>query len=84
MIFANKSLEHKGQSLKDLLIQIREQSQHSQEDLADMCGTSQPTIQRWFSYALDFFPPLWVLSVLPEEFVVPLCHHFLSRFSKTI
>jgi hypothetical protein len=84
MIFANRTHEHKAQDLKDILVRSREESAHSQEDLADMCGTSQPTIQRWFSYTLDHFPPIWALALLPEEVVVPLCKHFLSRFKKTI
>lgn len=84
MVFANRTHEHKAQELKDLLVRSREESPHSQEDLADMCGTSQPTIQRWFSYTLDHFPPIWTLALLPEEVVVPLCRHFLSRFNKTI
>lgn len=56
----------------------------TEEDLADGAQVAQPTINRWFSYKLEYFPPIYTLALWPELIVVPLCKFFVKRFGKKI
>lgn len=76
----NEKLERLAKDVKEELLIALQESPFKQEAIADACGTSQGTISKWFSYNPDHQPPLWILSVLPEEIVVPMCRFFLKRF----
>lgn len=82
-IFSRKT-EAIVNEVKNQMIEAQQESQYTQESLADDCQVTQATISRWFSYKIDYFPPLYILSLLPESITVPLCKHFLSRFDKIV
>jgi len=80
----NRATEAKLNELKEVLRAAFLESGITEEALADDVKTTQPTINRWFSYKTEYFPPLWLLSFAPEAIVVPVCEFFLKRFKKSI
>lgn len=82
-IFSRK-LEAIINESKNVMLEALQESNVTQESLADDCQVTQATISRWFSYKIEFFPPVYVLSLLPESITVPLCKFFLSRFNKLV
>ena len=80
----SKKLEASLNEIKNLMIEAQQESGIIQESLADDCQVTQATISRWFSYKIEYFPPIYSLFLLPEQITVPLCKFFLRRFNKTV
>lgn len=71
--------------VKELLrSSVLEDKNLTQEALADMLHTTQPSIHRWISYDLAHFPPIWIMAFLPESVVTPLCNFFLKQHDKRV
>jgi hypothetical protein len=80
-----RSVEIVLAEIKELLrSSVLEDKDLTQEALADMLHTTQPSIHRWISYDLAHFPPVWIMSFLPESVVTPLCNFFLKRHGKRV
>lgn len=80
----NRTLQNKLNELKEVMRTALMESGCTQEALADEAMTTQPTIQRWFSYDISHFPPLYILALLPASMVIPICNYFLFRFGKRV
>lgn len=80
----NRKTEAIVNEVKNQMLESLQESAITQESLADDCQVTQATISRWFSYKIEYFPPLYILSLLPEAIAVPLCKFFLSRFNKIV
>ncbi|MFA5313743.1 MAG: hypothetical protein WC375_10600 [Methanomassiliicoccales archaeon] len=80
----NRTMQRTLEELKEVMRSSFMESGKTQEALADEAQTTQPTIHRWFSYDLSFFPPIYILSFLPESITIPICDFFLKRYGKRV
>jgi hypothetical protein len=77
----NRKIQAILNEVKEIMRSSFAESGITQEALADESQTTQPSINRWYSYDLSHFPPIYHLALIPEAILVPICNYFLKRFS---
>ncbi len=80
----NRKIQAVLNEVKEVMRSSFAESGITQEALADESQTTQPSINRWYSYDLSHFPPIYHLALIPEAILVPICNYFLKRFNKRV
>ncbi|MHB1051182.1 MAG: hypothetical protein ACYC09_13975 [Bacteroidota bacterium] len=80
----NRKISALMNEVKEVMRQAFVESELTEEELADQASVTQPTINRWFSYKLEYFPPLFILGLLPKSITVPICSYFVHRHGLTV